>query len=182
MSFFLFHPDADKPDFVKSEHLITSLSVSRNDRHWTITVFTRGANAGRLVVDAEDGPSFVNRLLPGGMRAESYAIMMTAEKLYFTGSLDPAGNGWSDRERDALLFARYNDAFVMNKEYDFIGTSIVTIVQKLDLPPEEEAPSPNVQQYFLDSAHCEICAPQSLRLQFRRCADHFQTPHPFTLT
>lgn len=42
--------------------VVSSIRIDKNPRHWRITVFNRGGNAGTLCVDVEDGPTFVERL------------------------------------------------------------------------------------------------------------------------
>lgn len=43
---------------------ISALRIEKNPRHWFITVFNRGGNAGTLCIDAEDGQTVVNALIP----------------------------------------------------------------------------------------------------------------------
>jgi hypothetical protein len=54
----------DKKDHSTARTIITSLRVKQNPRHWHITVWNRGGQAGILVVDAVDGPHICNALIP----------------------------------------------------------------------------------------------------------------------
>ncbi len=50
---------------VPSRVAVSQLRVLRNPRHWHIKVWNRGGLAGELCVDAIDGPTVVDRLMPG---------------------------------------------------------------------------------------------------------------------
>lgn len=54
----------DARDRAESRTLITSVRIDANPRHWWISVWNRGGKAGDLCVNAEDGPAFVDRLIP----------------------------------------------------------------------------------------------------------------------
>lgn len=66
------HQEALKPTAVAGRIQVTSVRITVNPRHATITVWNRGGNAGTLTVDAEDGMDFVNKLLPPKERREIF--------------------------------------------------------------------------------------------------------------
>lgn len=58
--FTVRHDRADPASSV----LISSIRVTRNPRHWMLTVWNRGGRAGDLTVDAKDGPAIVDSFIP----------------------------------------------------------------------------------------------------------------------
>jgi hypothetical protein len=46
--------------------IISSVRCEKSERHWRITVWNRGGNAGTLCVNASDGPRVVDALLALG--------------------------------------------------------------------------------------------------------------------
>ena len=59
----------------EAREVVTSVRIEENERHWRLTVFNRGGNAGTLTVDASDGPVIVARLYTdhAAVRAEALA-------------------------------------------------------------------------------------------------------------
>jgi len=59
----------------EAREVVTSVRIEENERHWRLTVFNRGGNAGTLTVDANDGPVIVARLYTdhAAVRAEALA-------------------------------------------------------------------------------------------------------------
>lgn len=60
-------------DRSESRALITSVRVQASPVHWTLSVWNRGGFAGGIVVNAEDGPAVLDRLLPPAQRSETPA-------------------------------------------------------------------------------------------------------------
>lgn len=54
----------NRTDRPSNRAIITSLRIKKNPRHWQITVWNRGGQAGILMVDAADGETIVNKLIP----------------------------------------------------------------------------------------------------------------------
>lgn len=62
-TFWIEHRELNDPNFVPSDHLITSCRVVTGPVHDWVTIFNRGARAGRIVVDAGDGNALALRLV-----------------------------------------------------------------------------------------------------------------------
>lgn len=54
----------NRTDRPSNRAIVTTLRVKKNPRHWQITVWNRGGQAGILTVDAADGQTVVNKLIP----------------------------------------------------------------------------------------------------------------------
>jgi hypothetical protein len=54
----------NRTDRPSNRAIITTLCIKKGVRHWNITVWNRGGQAGILTVDAADGQTIVNKLIP----------------------------------------------------------------------------------------------------------------------
>lgn len=61
---------AMEPSGVRRDYLVSSVRVNESPSHHQFEVWNRGGKAGILVVNAADGPAFLNMLLPPAIREE----------------------------------------------------------------------------------------------------------------
>jgi hypothetical protein len=59
------------PHAVRSTFLVSSVRVVETPAHWRISVWNRGGKSGELVVNASDGPKFLDMFLPPDIRYEA---------------------------------------------------------------------------------------------------------------
>jgi hypothetical protein len=59
----------DTRDRADARAIVTSVRIDANPRHWHLQVWNRGGLAGPLCVDATDGPTILDRLIPPAYQA-----------------------------------------------------------------------------------------------------------------
>jgi hypothetical protein len=64
ISTYYEHPNLNDKDFIKKNHIITSIRVDEDAGHDRITLWNRGGCAGTLTVDKGDGHTITRRLVP----------------------------------------------------------------------------------------------------------------------
>lgn len=88
----------------ESGSVISSVRVEKNPRHWHLHIWNRGGKAGTLIVNAEDGPAIVDRLMAS--REQFTADATRALDAFMSYARDVRGD-WSNFDgRELLQHAR----------------------------------------------------------------------------